>query len=104
MGRSGKTEHSRTVHLWDNLTRCNIHSTDIPEEKIEMFGVIISENFSKLMTHTKLQIKEAQGTSSRIYILHTHTHIYVYMYTYIYVKLHLGKPYSNYRKLKTVLK
>ena len=32
-----------------------------------MFEVIISENFSKVMTHTKSQIKEAQGTSSRRY-------------------------------------
>lgn len=88
MGKRGKTEHSRIVHLWDNFKRCNIHSIEIPEDKIEMFEVMISGNFSKLTTHAKSQIKEDQGTSSRRYI-----------YIYIYLKKEKTTPRQILRKL-----
>ena len=63
-----------------------MHSIEIPEEKIEMFKVMISENFSKVMTHTKSQIKKAQGTSSRRYI-----YIYIYIYIYTHINTYIVK-------------
>lgn len=54
-----------------------------------MFEVMISGNFSKLMTHAKSQIKEDQGTSSRIYI-------YIYM-------LKKRKNYTQANHTKTIV-
>ena len=61
---SKRTEYPRT---WDSYKRYSTHIIGIPgeertEETEEMFEVIMAENFSKLMSDTKLQIWEAQRT------------------------------------------
>ena len=57
--------------LWDNCKRYNIYIMGIPREEREkvteeVFVTILTENFLKLILHTKLQIQEAQRTPRKI--------------------------------------
>ena len=54
--------------LWGNFKRynvCNWNTRKRKEKETEVFEVIITENFPKLMTDIKLHIKEAQRKLGR---------------------------------------
>lgn len=71
-----------------------IHITGIPgregreKGREEIFAMMITENFPKLMSDTKSQIQEAQGTTSRI---SANKQIH---------KPQVGTSYSNFKKIK----
>lgn len=50
--------------LWDNYKRCNICIMGIPKQE-ETLGTMMSGNFPRLMTDTKLQIQEAHSIPCR---------------------------------------
>lgn len=55
--------------LWVNLKMCNIHLMGIPGEERngleEIFEATMTGNFPKSMSDTKLQIQEAQRTTTK---------------------------------------
>ena len=54
--------------LWDSYKRCNVHIVNATkkERKEDIFGVIMTESYPKLVTDTKAHIQETWRTPIRI--------------------------------------
>ena len=67
MGTKNEKPEQNIQEMWDNYKRCNICAMGIPKDKRKRnrneTEAMMTENFSKLVSHIKLHIQEAQKTS-----------------------------------------